>query len=237
MTAQNWVLIISEQHRYQGVSYKSDIIVISGQCSQCSQWMTVVLRVGPGRPTGPGGEICGVWPPLPAGQFWWKVRPEGSQLQPAGRDELPDDQQRLPGGGGATAEDSAQHPQQGRQVRLSGLRLLDWSSVSNSVSLVISWRTHRISTPHQPGSPRSWPSHWSGETATWATTTRSSSTETVSIVKWKMMFRFAIIYHMSKDVPRSRSDTATIGKRRRSQIITETFHWRSDTKELLRRGQ
>ena len=30
MTAQNWVLIISEQHRYQGVSYKSDIIVISG---------------------------------------------------------------------------------------------------------------------------------------------------------------------------------------------------------------
>merc|ERR1712029_131622 len=28
--AQNWILIISEQHRYQGVSYKSDIIVISG---------------------------------------------------------------------------------------------------------------------------------------------------------------------------------------------------------------
>ena len=28
--AQNWVLIICEQHRYQGVSYKSDIIVISG---------------------------------------------------------------------------------------------------------------------------------------------------------------------------------------------------------------
>ena len=27
--AQNWILIISEQHRYQGVSYKSDIIVIS----------------------------------------------------------------------------------------------------------------------------------------------------------------------------------------------------------------
>ena len=31
MAAQNWVMIISEQHRYQGVSYKSDIIVISGQ--------------------------------------------------------------------------------------------------------------------------------------------------------------------------------------------------------------
>ena len=30
MAAQNWVMIISEQHRYQGVSYKSDIIVISG---------------------------------------------------------------------------------------------------------------------------------------------------------------------------------------------------------------
>jgi len=28
--AQNWLLIICEQHRYQGVSYKSDIIVISG---------------------------------------------------------------------------------------------------------------------------------------------------------------------------------------------------------------
>jgi len=28
--AQNWVMLISEQHRYQGVSYKSDIIVLSG---------------------------------------------------------------------------------------------------------------------------------------------------------------------------------------------------------------
>ena len=28
--SQNWVMVISEQHRYQGVSYKSDIIVISG---------------------------------------------------------------------------------------------------------------------------------------------------------------------------------------------------------------
>jgi len=28
--AQNWVMLISEQHRYQGVSYKSDIIVVSG---------------------------------------------------------------------------------------------------------------------------------------------------------------------------------------------------------------
>jgi len=28
--AQNWIMMISEQHRYQGVSYKSDIIVISG---------------------------------------------------------------------------------------------------------------------------------------------------------------------------------------------------------------
>ena len=28
--ARNWILLISEQHRYQGVSYKSDIAVISG---------------------------------------------------------------------------------------------------------------------------------------------------------------------------------------------------------------
>jgi len=28
--AQNWIMMISELHRYQGVSYKSDIIVISG---------------------------------------------------------------------------------------------------------------------------------------------------------------------------------------------------------------
>ena len=29
--AQSWIMMISEQHRYQGVSYKSDIIVISGE--------------------------------------------------------------------------------------------------------------------------------------------------------------------------------------------------------------
>jgi len=27
---KNWVLLITEQHRFQGVSYKSDIIIISG---------------------------------------------------------------------------------------------------------------------------------------------------------------------------------------------------------------
>ena len=32
--AQNWIMIISEQHRYQGVSYKSDINVISGMRSE-----------------------------------------------------------------------------------------------------------------------------------------------------------------------------------------------------------
>ena len=26
----SWIMIISEQHRYQGLSYKSDITVISG---------------------------------------------------------------------------------------------------------------------------------------------------------------------------------------------------------------
>ena len=35
--AQTWIMIISELHRYQGVSYKSDITVISGQISQLSQ--------------------------------------------------------------------------------------------------------------------------------------------------------------------------------------------------------
>ena len=29
--AQNWIMIISEFRRYQGVSYKSDITVISGR--------------------------------------------------------------------------------------------------------------------------------------------------------------------------------------------------------------
>lgn len=28
--AQNWVMLVSEQHRYQGVSYKSDVVIISG---------------------------------------------------------------------------------------------------------------------------------------------------------------------------------------------------------------
>ena len=28
---KSWILLITEQHRYQGVSYKSDIVVISGR--------------------------------------------------------------------------------------------------------------------------------------------------------------------------------------------------------------
>ena len=31
MKSENWVMVVSEQHRFQGVSYKSDIIVISGK--------------------------------------------------------------------------------------------------------------------------------------------------------------------------------------------------------------
>ena len=31
LKSENWVMVVSEQHRYQGVSYKSDIIVISGK--------------------------------------------------------------------------------------------------------------------------------------------------------------------------------------------------------------
>ena len=38
--SQNWVMVISEQHRYQGVSYKSDIIVISGK-AQCSAYCLI----------------------------------------------------------------------------------------------------------------------------------------------------------------------------------------------------
>ena len=42
--AQNWIMLISELHRYQGVSYKSDIIVISGNssCSHSALCMYVV---------------------------------------------------------------------------------------------------------------------------------------------------------------------------------------------------
>ena len=37
MAAQNWIMIISELRRYQGVCYKSDITVISGEL----QWSVV----------------------------------------------------------------------------------------------------------------------------------------------------------------------------------------------------
>lgn len=33
--AQNWIMIISELRRYQGVCYKSDITVISGRLLKC----------------------------------------------------------------------------------------------------------------------------------------------------------------------------------------------------------
>ena len=59
-------------------------------------------------------------------------------------------------------------------ARTASRGMLAWP-LSHSVSLVISWRTPRTSTPHQHGSPRNWPSRWSGETATWVTITRSSS--------------------------------------------------------------
>ena len=31
---ESWIMLISEQHRYQGVSYKSDITLISGQSGE-----------------------------------------------------------------------------------------------------------------------------------------------------------------------------------------------------------
>ena len=37
--SESWIMIISEQHRYQGLSYKSDITVISGNILHSSQGM------------------------------------------------------------------------------------------------------------------------------------------------------------------------------------------------------
>ena len=37
--AENWVMLCSEMHRYQGVSYKSDIIVISGEKPQLALYI------------------------------------------------------------------------------------------------------------------------------------------------------------------------------------------------------
>lgn len=80
MAAQNWVMIISEQHRYQGVSYKSDIIVISGEgqdkrnLTSGTHPLVVIVRTWPGGQTGSGAEIRWVWPAVSAGQLGWKVR-------------------------------------------------------------------------------------------------------------------------------------------------------------------
>ena len=40
LKSENWVMVVSEQHRYQGVSYKSDIIVISGIFYFFSSYLT-----------------------------------------------------------------------------------------------------------------------------------------------------------------------------------------------------
>ena len=46
LKSENWVMVVSEQHRYQGVSYKSDIIVISGNpLSQCPDSRVVRFRL------------------------------------------------------------------------------------------------------------------------------------------------------------------------------------------------
>ena len=42
--AQSWILVISELHRYQGVSYKSDIIVISGHINVSINSLTKVFQ-------------------------------------------------------------------------------------------------------------------------------------------------------------------------------------------------
>ena len=43
MAAQNWVMIISELRRYQGVCYKSDITVLSGNPDSCTVLYCTVL--------------------------------------------------------------------------------------------------------------------------------------------------------------------------------------------------
>ena len=49
LKSENWVMVVSEQHRYQGVSYKSDIIVISGNpvmhIDVSIQSMQVILEI------------------------------------------------------------------------------------------------------------------------------------------------------------------------------------------------
>ena len=72
--SQNWVMVISEQHRYQGVSYKSDIIVISGNSQQVKvvQVVKVVSRGVAYRV--PGGQGIGLQGPRGS-----RGRPTGSQ--------------------------------------------------------------------------------------------------------------------------------------------------------------
>ena len=41
-----------------------------------------------------------------------QICPQGGQLQPPGCDECPDAEERIQGGGGPAAEDTAQHPSQ-----------------------------------------------------------------------------------------------------------------------------
>ena len=43
--AENWVMVVSEMHRYQGVSYKSDIIVISGVLSSISKVIITTIFI------------------------------------------------------------------------------------------------------------------------------------------------------------------------------------------------
>ena len=49
---QSWILVITELHRYQGVGYKSDIVVISGQ------WLQISLPRGISRNSNQWMECC-----------------------------------------------------------------------------------------------------------------------------------------------------------------------------------
>ena len=80
MAAQNWVMIISEQHRYQGVSYKSDIIVISGDLDteheetlQCASVHLQGWMLGTDRPwssSTPGASRPASWTARTGGLCW-----------------------------------------------------------------------------------------------------------------------------------------------------------------------
>ena len=67
---ESWIMLISEQHRYQGVSYKSDITLISGQhtldnyCIKTEiNFMKIPLGLDQGDRQALERKYCGYEPP------------------------------------------------------------------------------------------------------------------------------------------------------------------------------